>query len=132
MTTKGQKVVIEFFVLELTFEFEAVLRLCGVEKGLVEHLKYKLQIAKYKIQNTKYKVLWLCGGEKGGGNATNGFHGKNDPIDNLVEHLKYKIQRARQWTKHTYRLHQKRRLILYLGSFVFVFVSLCSVLYCIS
>ena len=53
MIIKGQKVVIEFFVLVLAFEFEAVLRLCGVEKGLVEHLKYKLQIAKYKIQKTK-------------------------------------------------------------------------------
>ena len=79
MIVKGQKVVIELFVLELTFEFEAVLRLCGVEKGLVEHLKYKLQIAKYKIQNTKYKVLWLCGVEKGGCNATNGLHGKERP-----------------------------------------------------
>ena len=50
----------------ICFEFGAVLRLCGVEKDLVEHLKYKLQSIKYKIQNTKYNVLRLCGVEKGG------------------------------------------------------------------
>ena len=66
MIIKGQKVVIEFFVLVFAFEFGAVLRLCGVEKELVEHLKYKLQSVKYKIQNAKYNVLRLCGVEKGG------------------------------------------------------------------
>ena len=53
MIIKGHEVIIEFFVLVFAFEFEAVLRLYGVEKGLVEHLKYKLQITKYKIQKTK-------------------------------------------------------------------------------
>ena len=56
---------------------------------------------------------------------------KNDPIDNLVEHLKYKYK-DQDNGQNTHRLHQKGQLILHLDTFVFLFVSLCSVLFCIS
>ena len=129
MIIKGQKVVIEFFVLVFAFEFGAVLRLCRVEKELVEHLKYKLQSIKYKIQNTKYNVLRLCGVEKGGEQCHKWPPWKRTtPLTTWLSiwNTKYKDQDNGQ---NTHRLHDKGRfytsILLYLSLFVlFCFVSL--------
>ena len=103
---------------------------CTEWEGGGEHLKYKLQNAKYKIQNTKYKVLWLCGVEKGGCNATNGLHGKEPPHWQPGWAFEIQIQRSRQWTKHTSTPSERTTYFTSWYFCIFICLSLfCSVLY---